>query len=179
MVRAVQLACGWPSARRAGVVAFCLAAAASCDASQVAAPPAKLTVRVGGADTAGKGFVSWETPDRDATIITGPQGGQHIWVSVGVDLPAAVTLNAAVTLFREPTGTLAEALVKPGMVEFRRPTKLIGGQQVLEGVTAFVKEPCKINGQRVRVEVTAHTEGGRSGQAKAWIVPHYDGPCFP
>lgn len=138
-----------------------------------------LQVEVGGANASGYGFVDWSTPGTDATVITGIQGGQHIWVSARAKLAGTTTLNVAVTLYREATSGQAEALVKPGTVEIQRKSEADGTWQVLSGVPAFVKEPCKIREHRVRVEALVRTPDGRTAAAKAWITPHFDGYCNP
>ncbi len=138
-----------------------------------------LLVQVGGASPSGNGFVDWSTLGTGAAIITGIQGGQHIWVSARAKLAGATTLDVAVTMYREATGGQAEAMVKPGTVEIQRKAETDGAWQVLAGVPAFVKEPCKIREHRVRVEAVVRTGDGRTAAAKAWITPHFDGYCDP
>ncbi|MBI5608290.1 MAG: hypothetical protein HY902_05365 [Deltaproteobacteria bacterium] len=156
-----------------------LAAAMLGCASAAGTAEDPLQVEVGGADSGGYGFVDWSKPGVDATIITGPQGGQHIWVSARAKLAGPTALDVAVTMYREATAGQAEALVKPGTVEILRKSESQGAWQVLAGVPAFVKEPCKIRNHRVRVEAVVRTNDGKQAAAKAWITPHYDGYCDP
>ncbi len=150
---------------------------AGCSSEPLAVDP--LVVEVGGANFVGDGFVSWATPGSDAAVITGFQGGQHIWVSVRSKLSNAEIFDTSVAMYREATGSDAEAYVKPGPIEIMRKTQLVDGWQVVAGIPAFVKEPCKVRAHRLRVEAVVRSGDGRIATGKAWIVPHYDGYCDP
>ena len=131
-------------------------------------------VLVGGSDADGQTFVDWASGAVQAKVISGPQGGQHIWVSVQASNLWPVKLRMVVQMFDVETGEL----VKPGKVEITHtmnPT--CGPWFTYTGMPSFVKEPCKINGRKLRVHLEASDLYGLAASSDAFIVAQYDGFC--
>lgn len=137
-------------------------------------------VVVGGALDPGTGFVDWAdegvglpTP---ATIISGPQGGQHIWVSVRTKGLWPSKARIGVEFVDPETGAIA----KPGRVEVIGTLKTdpTAPQWLLyEGLPAFIKEPCLIRERPLRAVLKVVDLYGRSVQDTALLKPVWTGWC--
>ena len=161
------------SLRRSCLSFALLSASCACAGDPGPAP----VVKVGGSTPFGLGFIDWSGEPHSAEVLTGPQGGQHIWISARTRNMAVTTATMAVTLLLEtPTG---DVLVKPGRVEMARKAEQNGVDIIYAGLPAFVKEPCKVKGQRVRVELDIRDQAGNVAADKAWITPTYTGYCDP
>lgn len=171
------------------------------------------TVWVGGSLDNGTGFVDWSLPSgvdlpKSATIISGPQGGQHIWVTVRTKGLAPKKAKVKVEIVQAGAceefelecqrcetsanknnadcqacakDTFKCAVAKPGYVE------IIGSLKVdpaapewlyYQGIAAFIKEPCKIMKIPHRVQVQIVDLYGDKAAAEARIVPTWDGWCL-
>ena len=140
------------------------------------------TVWVGGSLDNGTGFVDWSPAPgvdlpKSATIISGPQGGQHIWVTVRTKGLWSNKARIRVEIVHAQDGTVA----KPGYVE------VIGSLKVdpaapewlyYQGIAAFIKEPCKIMKIPHRVQVKVTDLYGDQAAGEARIVPTWDGWCL-
>lgn len=131
---------------------------------------------IGGSDADGQTFVDWKSGTAFAAIISGPQGGQHIWVSVRVKHVSPVKLRMGVQMIDSETCDL----VKPGRVEITH-TMIPKPDGIFEytGIPAFVKEPCKIKSRKLRVHLDISDMYGLETEAEATITPQYDGFCSP
>ena len=151
-------------------------------------PPATFggdfLVDLGGSSADGATIQTWTLPGQPATLIFGPQGGYHLWVSVcGPEmLGSKASLKIQATL---PDGTQ----IDPGMTELT--TKLVAvagksGQLCRVAAPAFVTCACELHGVplRIRVDVTDLSAGpGSIAVKQAWaaktVVPKHDlGPCW-
>jgi hypothetical protein len=140
------------------------------------------TVWVGGSLDNGTGFVDWSLAPgvdlpKSATIISGPQGGQHIWVTVRTKGLWSNKARIRVEIVHAQDGTVA----KPGYVE------IIGSLKVdpaapewlyYQGIAAFIKEPCKIMKIPHRVQIQIVDLYGDKAAGEARIVPTWDGWCL-
>lgn len=133
-------------------------------------------VTVGGSDKDGATFVDWSSGTVTPLIISGPQGGQHIWVSVRAHDVSPSKLRMAVQMFDAETN----AVVAPGRVEITH-TMNVKADGTLEytGIPAFVKFPCSIRGRKVHVHLEINDLYGVSAQDDATITPYWDGWCPP
>ncbi len=136
-------------------------------------------VVVGGADDAGMAFVDWSSGSYPATLIHGPQGGQHIWTSVKTTNLYANKARISAMLYLETPG-LPDELVKPGttpvtgtLKAYPPPPAVPEAGLAYVGLPAFVSQPCKIAQQRVRVQVEVSDLYGVAATGKAWIRPKW------
>lgn len=137
------------------------------------ASPAR-TVRVDGALPDGTGWVDWHTGTPTVGIFMGPQGGQHVWVSVTTSTEF-YTKKARLSVGMTDLDTGEE--VKPGVFQFVKELLPEGEGLRAAAVTAFVKEPCKIKGHRVLVRVAVEDLVGLTGTGESIIRPTWDGFC--
>jgi hypothetical protein len=131
-------------------------------------------VEVGGATDAGKGFIDWSDGQSSPAILRGPQGGQHIWVSVRARNVHPKKLRMAITMFIEETGKR----VIPGRVTVTstlKPDK--DGWFLYQGVPSFVKCPCQIVGKKLRAELEIIDLYGRTASNEVWLSSTWDGSC--
>ncbi len=136
-------------------------------------------VLVGGADDGGNGFIDWASGTYPATVIHGPQGGQHIWVSAKTRNLFPNKARISVTMYLETPGA-AEEVVKPGtttvtgtLKAFPAPPELPSEWLIYAGLPAFVSQPCKLAQQKVRVQVEVSDLYGVLASNKAWIRPKW------
>lgn len=136
-------------------------------------------VQVGGADDGGNGFIDWSSGSYPATVIHGPQGGQHIWVSAKTKNLFPNKARVSVTMFLESPGA-ADEVVKPGtttvtgtLKPFPAPPELPGEWLIYAGLPAFVSQPCKIAQQKLRVQIEVSDLYGVLASNKAWIRPKW------
>ncbi len=157
-----------------GLLAVCLLACTTTTTTTTSGP---ATLLIGGANDDGTGFVDWHGATATPPIIMGPQGGQHVWVSVRTTRDFYAS-KMRFTIDMTDLDTAQE--VKPGPMQFTRT--LIDDGTVLQfsGITAYVKEPCKITGHHVRVHVDVSDLVGLTGSDEAVIVPNWtSGACTP
>lgn len=135
----------------------------------------KPTLTIGGANDDGFGFVQWHEAPAHPKIVSGLQGGQHIWVSMRSQNLWPEHMAIAVVMHDAATG----ALVEPG--EVNRMLKLLPrpGYDTYEGFVAYVSKPCAIAGKKVRVEMTVRDLYGVTAQDSAEITPVWGGLCAP
>ncbi len=151
-------------------------------------PPAgfggEFLVDLGGSTDDGVAVVPWSAPGQQVSLIFGPQGGYHIWVSVCG--PAALGSKAGLKIEATLPGG---AQVEPGVTELTSKMAVVAGKngQVCRvAAPAFVTCACELSGVpvRIRVEVTDLSGGPGSAAAKqGWaektVVPlHSSGPCW-
>ncbi len=131
-------------------------------------------VQVGGANEDGTGFVDWSSGTFSPKVITGPQGGQHVWVSTKSIRVSPTKLRIGVIMHDAETGDL----VKPGRVEMTHtPAKNAEGWYEYDGIPAFVKEPCVISGRKLKVDLDISDLYGVTASTSAFITPHFDLWC--
>lgn len=142
--------------------------------------------RIGGAVDIPAGgtltFVDWHAPTPDGgpprpAIISGPQGGQHIWAGVQMRGLAPKKLRMAVTLWFADTGEK----VLPGRVEI---TKTMEAKDAClfeyVAMPAFVKEPCKVQNRLLRADLELSDLYGVRATDSVKILPGaFDGYCPP
>lgn len=164
------------------VVLTALIGLAGCDGGGDAADDKKDTseapiwAAVGGAQDDGTGFVDWSDGTVKPRMIRGPQGGQHIWVTVRMTGLSPKQLKMTVEMRRQDNGkivkpgavpiiaSLAKSKTKPDVYEFGR-------------LTAFVKCPCQIAGAPVRVNLKLDDIYGRTFSTSAHIRPQWSEDC--
>lgn len=148
-----------------------------CATSATSAPPGSSTLVIGGANDDGTGFVDWHGETVAPPIIMGPQGGQHVWVSIRSSHDFNAT-KMRITI--DMTDLDTSEVVKPGQMQFTRTLVESGDWLQFSAITAYVKEPCKIRGHHVRVHVSAEDLVGMTGSDEAVIVPKWtSGACAP
>ena len=140
--------------------------------AEVFGPP---SVEIGGANDDGSGFVAWHDGTVHPTIIRGPQGGQHIWVSAHMQNLWPHKLLMAVGMHDEETG----ALVLPGDVTRILELTSDVGFYHYNGFIAYVSEPCKIHDRKIRVHILAQDLFGVATTDTAVITPVWSLPCTP
>ncbi len=133
-----------------------------------------IAVVVGGSDEPGQVFVDWPETGASAPMIRGPQGGQHVWVSVRTRglWPKKMRLDVQMTAID------TEVVVKPGKV----PLLLSlspgpDGYDEVIGVTAYVKCPCQVKDRKLRVDVDVVDLYGLVGHGTGYVTPTWDGDC--
>jgi hypothetical protein len=145
---------------------------AGADASADGGPPG-VAVQVGGADLKGERWVELG-PGAEAAMVRGPQGGQHIWVSVRAQglWPSKMRVDVTMTLLD------SGVTVKPGTVPLLLTLKP-GADGWVEaiGMTAYVKCPCQVVGRPVRIDVALIDLYGLTGAGQATVTPLWDGAC--
>ena len=140
-----------------------------------------IAVEIGGTSDPGTQWTPWVTPGQPVSLIFGPQGGYHVWVSVCVPAATASPLAVVVKL----TDTATGLPVPPGTLQLK--TKLVTlpdhpGKLCRLAMPGFVDCACEMANRavRVRVEVNAGTaEQPVVSWAEHAIVPmHEKGPCL-
>jgi hypothetical protein len=135
---------------------------------------AKPSVWLGGSDKDGATFVDWSDGTVKPLIISGPQGGQHIWVSVRARNVYPSKLRMAVQMFDAETCEV----IKPGRVEITHTMNVKpDGTMEYTGIPAFVKFPCSIRGRRIHVHLDISDLYGVTAEDDAEITPYWDGWC--
>jgi len=137
------------------------------------ATPTQPTAWVGGANDDGSGFVDWRSGTARPTIIMGPQGGQHVYVSVRVAALWPKKIRMGVEMRDAQTGEV----VKPGRIEITSSLKADEAWMAYAGMTAFVKEPCKISDRKMKVHLDVSDLYGVKATDDAVITPHWAGYC--
>lgn len=143
-----------------------------------------VSFEIGGSSDEGEGFVDWSAGDATPPMIRGPQGGQHVWVSVRARGLWPKKARVAIEMFLDETGVV----VKPGRVPITanlhpEDPALQDAEPDLEawygfeGITAFVRCPCQVQGKRFRVVATIEDLYGADGTDEAYITPTWDGSC--
>lgn len=119
-------------------------------------------------------FVDWQGAMVSPKIVSGPQGGQHIWVGVRAKNVWPQKLRMAVQMWDAETGEL----VKPGRVEITH-TVTAGPDGWLEytGIPAYVKLPCAVQDRKLRVRLEISDLYGVAAAQEAFIRPKWDGFC--
>ncbi|MSP92483.1 MAG: hypothetical protein EXR79_11900 [Myxococcales bacterium] len=151
-------------------------AVADCPSPDSADPDAATApVAWGGGSLGdGSGFVEWDDGKATPVIIRGPQGGQHIWVSVRCKGFHPKKIRLGVEMFDAETGDA----MKPGRVEVTISLKPdVEAWSLHAGIPAFVKEPCKVKNRKLRVKFDVMDLYGVHGQDEAFITPTWDGLC--
>lgn len=133
-----------------------------------------IEVVVGGSDEPGQVFVPWTATGAVAPMIRGPQGGQHVWVSVRTRglWPKKMRLDVTMTAID------TNVVVKPGKVPLL--LSLVPGPDGYDeviGVTAYVKCPCQVKDRKLRVDVDVVDLYGLVGHGVGYVTPTWDGDC--
>lgn len=158
-------------------VAAASVVADAVDASQAATPGdatgasqgGALPVVLGGATDDDAGWLDWSLPSTTATLIHGPQGGYHLWVSLCVPESYGNEPKVALTMRLQASG----AKVLPGLVQLTAKLVPIPGREgwlCRVGIPSFVDCPCEISGHLVRVRAAVTTPTA-TGWAEATIRP--------
>ena len=165
------------------VYGLVLAGLAACQVDSPDEPDAgadtstvEMWAAVGGASVEGKGFIDWQDGSATPAIIRGPQGGQHIWVSVRMTGLSPKKLKMTVEMARKDNGTV----VKPGAVPLiltLKPSPEHPTAFEFASLTAFVKCPCQVAGKPLVVRLELADLYGRTFQTSATITPTWDGDC--
>ena len=137
----------------------------SADAALAVVPDsaATLVVDVGGGDN---NFVPLENGS-SVDVVSGPQGGFHIWTSVRVHDPSVSLVQINLSLRFEDTGAPAGRASRVA-ASLDPPVE---GARVHVHMTNFVDDPQAVRGRRVvmRAEVIADDE--RHGAGELVVVP--------
>lgn len=144
---------------------------ASTDASIDASGPPVF--QIGGAKDDGTGFVDWSGGTSTAPIITGIQGGQHVWVSVRTRNIPVHKAHLLIKLARPADCSALEA----GETEWRVPLVTQDDWKGYSGLTAYVSKPCEVQGKPVHVKVQLKDEDTLLAEADAFVTPTWDGVC--
>ena len=130
-------------------------------------------VLVGGANTDGSGFVDWSTGSARPPIVTGIQGGQHVFVSVRTRnlFPQQVKITSMVASPVDCTP------YDPGPAQWKVSLKSDDGWLGYQGITAFVGKPCAVKDKLVRVKVEVEDQNGVKASGFADIEPTWSGSC--
>ena len=164
------------------LAALCLLAAATCACgggetdepdTKVQLPPMAV---VGGATDDGKSWVDWSSGDVAPPMLRGPQGGQHVWVSVRMQGLNPVKLKMTVEMRLKESGKV----VQPGAVPVMRSIPPAQDQPdtfQFSGITAFVKCPCQVADKTVVVSLSLDDIYGRTASATAEIRPTWAEDC--
>lgn len=131
-------------------------------------------VWTGGSNDDGTGFVDWRSGEVKPTIIMGPQGGQHVYVSLRISNLWPKKIRMGVEMRDAET----DEVVKPGRIEITSSLKADGDWMAYTGMTAFVKEPCKISDRKIKVHVDVSDLYGVKATDDAVITPHWGGYCL-
>ena len=143
-------------------------------ASETTPPVAGTSVVMGGANEDGTAPVDWHSGLFSPPILMGPQGGQHIWVSVRTGHGFnAKSMRFTIDMTDVDTGEV----VKPGTIPVTANLTDVGDALQVTNLRAYVKEPCKINGHRVRVHVGLEDLIGLTGSDEVDIKPTWSGFC--
>lgn len=153
---------------------FCLAILGGCASETGSGSTSTSSVIIGGCKDDGTGYLDWHSSTIAPNIVMGPQGGQHVYVSVRATSDFYVK-NARITVDGLDLDT--GDIVKPGAFEFTRSFTPEGSGLGVVGLTSFVKEPCKIKGHRVRMHVHVEDLVGLTGDDEAIITPSWNGFC--
>ena len=137
------------------------------------AAPVEPVFEIGGALPDGTGFVDWTSGTAQPTIELGPQGGQHVWLSVRVRNVVLHKAHLYVTL-AQPSDC---APYPQGQTEWRVPLTNQDGWLQYSGITAYVGKPCDVRGKPVHVKVQLNDESTPLAKADATIVPVWNGTC--
>ncbi len=136
----------------------------------------EMWAAVGGASADGKGFLDWQDGAATPAIIRGPQGGQHIWVSVRMRGLSPKKLKMTIEMARKDNSVV----VKPGAVPLiltLKPSAALPSTFEFAALTAFVKCPCQVVGKPLVVRLDLADLYGRTFQTSATITPTWDGDC--
>jgi hypothetical protein len=130
-------------------------------------------VLVGGANSDGSGFVDWQSGIARPAIITGIQGGQHVFVSVRTRglFPQQAKITATVATPVDCTP------YDPGPSQWKVSLKSDSGWYGYQGITAFVGKPCAIKDKVVRVKIEVEDQNGVTASSYADIEPTWNGAC--
>lgn len=136
-------------------------------------------VLVGGSNSDGTGFVDWSNSAIGSggiprpPIIIGPQGGQHVYVSVRTRnlFPQQVKITATVATPADCTP------YDPGPSHWSVSLKSDDGWLGFQGITAFIAKPCDVKDKVVRVKVEVVDKDGLSASNFADIQPTWSGTC--
>lgn len=147
---------------------------AACASIGAPEPVGDMTISLGGDNDDGTGVVDWHAATVAPPIVMGPQGGQHIWLSLRTGHSyQAKSMRLVIDMTDLDTG---EA-VKPGSIPVTTTLTDVGDALQGTGLRAYVKEPCKIMGHHVRVHVSVEDLVGLTGSDEAVITPTWGGFC--
>lgn len=130
---------------------LCLAACAA---------PGEFAVELGVGETAFEPIVGEPT----LSLIAGPQGGHHVWISVRVDGASSERVDLSVDV--APVGAPPPPRREPIRVHLTR----VSGQTELVGWPAEFVDPGCLVGERVTVRVRIVDEHGSVGSDERIIV---------
>lgn len=154
-----------------------VAAAGALDAGATSGKP---EVVLGGSDKDGNGFVDWSGPKPTPPMLRGPQGAQHVWVSLRArqidPKKTEVWLGMEVIETGKPVFP-GERWMKG--VTFKNDTSpgALPGGVLIQGLTAVVGCPCRIHGMDVRVYAKIKDSQGVVVTDEVVIAPTWDDPA--
>jgi hypothetical protein len=145
-----------------------------CASSPTSAPIEDTNVVIGGASDDGTAVVDWHAGLFTPPILMGPQGGQHIWVSVRAGHGFhAKSMRFTIDMTDLDTGEV----VKPGTIPVTATMSDVGDALQVTNLRGYVKEPCKIKGHRVHIRVGLEDLMGLTGSDEVDIKPQWSGFC--
>ncbi len=133
------------------------------------------SVEIGGANLDGIGFALWHGTDPHPNIISGPQGGQHIWVSAHTRNLWYNKLSLTVEMRDDATGDIIAPGEVTRMVTLSRDVTF----DRYEGLTAFLSSPCAVADHKIRIKLTAADLYGVATSDTAVVTPVWSQPCAP
>ena len=136
----------------------------------------KPWAQVGGASDTGKGFVDWTDGEATPPMIRGPQGGQHVWVTVRMRGLSPKKLRMTVEMSRKDNGKIVKPGAVPVMSTVKTSPEFPSGFQS-NYITAFVRCPCQVANKPLRVHLAVADLYGRTFETDATITPTWDGDC--
>ncbi|HAN07013.1 MAG TPA: hypothetical protein DCP89_00805 [Acidimicrobiaceae bacterium] len=131
---------------------------------------------IGGANDDGKDWVDWSAGDGTPPMLRGPQGGQHVWVSIRMQGLNPVKLKMTVEMRLKGTAKI----VQPGAVPVMRsipPAKDEPNTYQFSGITAFVKCPCQVADKSIEISLKLDDIYGRTASTSAVIRPTWAENC--
>lgn len=129
---------------------------------------------LGGAAENGSGFVDWSAGGAVSDLVTGLQGGQHLWVVARAKAVNPKKAKISVLL----TDLASDEEVAPGKTEWYFTLQPIaGGWLQSPAITAFVTKPCASAAKTLRVDVTVLDQDGVTQQAEAKVQTQWPGSC--
>jgi hypothetical protein len=133
-----------------------------------------IATTVGGADFAGHGFVDWSASAGEPAIIRGPQGGQHVWLSVRFAAQPRGRLRLRSALRDRVTGA---ALEKGITTLAAKAQQGLDGTWIVDGLPVFVDKPCEVTDRVCQAWVEVIDADDCAVVASALVTPQWSEDC--
>lgn len=128
---------------------------------------------IGGSEDNGTGFVDWSSGVARGLVVTGFQGGQHVWVTVRARDINPKKARVTVELRDQVTG----ASVPPGPHQWVLMMSVDAGWLTYAGITAFIDKPCDVVGRLLTASAALVDADGLTATASALVTPEWPGMC--